>query len=365
MAPFRWAILGTGAVSYTFLLGLEACSKPATAAVVASRTRSNAERFAADFGIPVVASSYEEAAASADVDALYIATPPSAHEAHALAGIAAGKPVLIEKPFAMDAAASARIVRAARERQVFCMEGMWTRFQPLIGAVRKRLAAGEIGEIRGFRGEFCGPNRPDASVSNFDPARGGGALMHKGVYAVSLARLFLGPVAEVSATARIGSTGVDEDCALMLTHASGSISTIRASNRTMGSNDVLIYGTKGLLHLMSPIARPTAARITFHAESSGGGGHRSMGKLQRKLAAGLGQGLKQRADFVIRALRSAAGTPVAGYYRGNGFNYEADALMAAVAAGATESELMPLEESLEIMTIVDKARAAWQGSVPK
>jgi predicted dehydrogenase len=365
MSTFRWGILGAGEVSQSFLLGLRACSRPACVVVVASRTRASAERFAADFGVPVVASSYEEAAASADADALYIATPPSAHEAHALAGIAAGKPVLIEKPFAMDAAAAARIVRAARERRVFCMEGMWTRFQPLIEAVREKLAAGEIGDLRAFRGEFCGPNRPDASVSNFDPARGGGALMHKGVYAVSLARLFLGPVAEVSAMARIGSTGVDEDCALMLTHEAGSISTIRASNRTMGSNDVLIYGTKGLLHVMSPIARPTAARITVHPESSGGGGHRSMGKLQRQLAAGLGQGLKQRANLVIRALRSAAGKPVAGYYRGNGFNYEADALMAAVGAGATESALMPLEETLEIMTIIDKARAAWQGSAPK
>jgi predicted dehydrogenase len=365
MSTFRWGILGAGAVSQTFLLGLQACSRPASAVLVASRTRSSAARFAADFGVPVVASSYEEAAASPDVDALYIATPPSLHEAHALAGIAAGKPVLIEKPFAMDAAAASRIVQAARDRQVFCMEGMWTRFQPLIGAVRATIAAGEIGEVRAFRGEFCGPNRPDASVSNFDPARGGGALMHKGVYAVSLARLFLGPVAEVSATATIGSTGVDEDCALMLTHEAGSISTIRASNRTMGSNDVLIYGTKGLLHLMSPIARPTAARITFHPESSGGGGHRSMGKLRRRLAAGLGQGLKQRADFVIRALRDAAGKPVVSYYRGNGFNHEADALMASVAAGATESELMPLEESLEIMTIIDRAREAWQGSAPK
>lgn len=365
MAVFRWAILGTGGISQTFLLGLQACSKPALVTVVASRTKSNAERFAADFCIPVVAASYEAAAASPDVDALYIATPPSEHEAHALAGIAAGKAVLIEKPFAMDAAAAARIVQAARERGVFCMEGMWTRFQPLIRAARARIAVGDIGEIRAFRGEFCGPNRPDATVSNFDPARGGGALMHKGVYAVSLARLFLGPVAEVSSMARIGSTGVDEDCALVLRHKAGSISTLRASNRTSGANDVLIYGTKGLLHLMSPIARPPAARITYHPESTGDGGHKTMSKLQRLLATGLGQGVKQRGDVVIRALRGAAGKAVTSYYRGNGFNYEADALMQGVAAGATESGLMPLDESLEIMTIIDKAKAAWHWSATR
>lgn len=362
MVVFRWAILGTGAVSKNFLLGLQACSNPASVSVVASRTQRNAERFAAEFGVPVVAASYEAVAASAEVDALYIATPPSEHESHALAGIAAGKPVLIEKPFAMDAPAAARIIEAAREKRVFCMEGMWTRFQPLISAVRTRVVAGVIGEIRAFRGEFCGASRPDAAVSNFDPARGGGTLMHKGVYAVSLARLFLGPIEEVNAMARIGSTGVDEDCALILRHTSGPISMVRASNRTMGSNDAMIYGTKGLIHIKSPIARPPAARITQHSENTGGGGAKTMGRLERLLASGLGQGVKQRADLLIRVVRSAAGKPINGYYRGNGFQYEADALMQGVAADAIESEVMPLEESLEIMMVVDKARAAWGGS---
>lgn len=359
MAPFRWGLLGAGQVSGTFLLDLKACSLPAVATVVASRTRSHAERFAKQFSVPIVANSFEEAANSPEVDALYIATPPSEHEAHALAGIAAGKPVLVEKPFAMDAQAAERIIKMAGEKHVFCMEGMWTRFLPLIAAVRDRLVAGELGEIRAFYGEFCGASRPDAAASNFDPARGGGTLMHKGVYAVSLARLFLGPIADVEAMARIGGTGVDEDCSLILRHETGAISTVRSSSRTMGRNDVMIYGTKGLLQIKSPIARPPGATLTYFAESLGGGGQ-EMGRLQRLLAEGLGQGLKQRGDDLIRALRSIRATRVSRLYRGNGFHYEADALMQGVAAGALESELMPLEESLEIMAVVDKARAAWQ-----
>lgn len=361
MAPFRWGILGTGQVSGSFLLDLKNCSSPATVTVVASRSRSNAERFAAVHDVPIVAASYEEAAASPEVDALYIATPPSAHEAHAMSGLEAGKPVLVEKPFAMDAAAAARIIETAREKQIFCMEGMWTRFLPLIAAVRERLSAGDIGEIRGFRGEFCGPSRPDSAASNFDPARGGGALMHKGVYAVSLARLFLGPIVDVDAMARVGSTGVDEDCALVLRHDTGSISTIRASNRTMGGNDVMIYGTKGLLHINSPIARPPGATLRHFPESSGGGGP-EMGRLQRLMAEGFGQRLKQRGDDLIRALRSIRAVRVKRYYRGNGFHYEAEALMRGVAAGAVESDVMPLAESLEIMGVVDKARTTWQGN---
>ncbi len=170
MAQFRWGVLGTSAVSRDFLLSLKACGGSAAVSVVASRNRANAERFATNYGVPVVADSYEAAAASAEVDALL----PSTHEEYALAGIAAGKPVLLEKPFAADAASAARIIVAARAKRVFCMEGMWTRFQPLMAAVGARLAAGDIGEIRAFRGEFCGPSRPDPAVSSFDPARGGG-----------------------------------------------------------------------------------------------------------------------------------------------------------------------------------------------
>jgi predicted dehydrogenase len=355
---FRWGVLGTGPVSRNFLLGLRACAEPAAVTVVVSRNRSNAERFAAELGVAGVADDYQAAAVSPEVDALYIATPPSEHESHALAGISAGKPVLIEKPLAMDATAAARIIEAAREKRVFCMEAMWTRFLPLIGAVQARIAAGELGEIRAFRGDFLAANRPDIAVSLFDPARGGGALMHRGVYAVSLARLFLGPIEDVQSMASVGNTGVDEDCSLVLRHRSGALSTIRASLRTTGANDVTLHGTKGVIQLESPIYRPFAARSTpVHADT---GEARDGGRLEQLRGSSLAQGLKQRADGLVRTLGRCGGTRFTGHFRGNGFHYEAEALMQAVATGALESEVMPLDESLEIMTVIDRARAAWQ-----
>lgn len=354
-----WGILGTGPVSRNFLLDLGAFAERASVSVVASRNRDNAERFAAEFGVPVAAADYAAAAAAPQVDALYIATPPSEHESHALAGIAAGKSVLIEKPFAMDGPSAARIIKAARAKRVFCMEAMWTRFLPLIGTIRARIAAGEIGEIRAFRGDFLGADRPDAAVSIFDPARGGGALMHRGVYGISLARLFLGTIEDVRATARIGTTGVDEDCTLALRHDTGALSTIRASLRTSGANDVTIHGTTGVIHIESPIMRPFAARISHFRESTRDG-RASGGGWERLKRSSLAQGLRQRADPLIRALPSRGSKRVTGYFKGNGFHYEAEALMQAVAAGKTESEVMPLDQSLEIMTVIDSARGAWQ-----
>ena len=106
------------------------------------------------------------------------------------------------------------------------------------------------------------------------------------------------------------------------------------------------------------VVRSPAARIIHFPESAGG--NKGAGRLKRFMASDLGGSLRQRADGLIRALRGMKGKRVTGYCRGNGFQYEAEALMQAVDAGATESDLMPLDESLEIMTVIDKARTAWQ-----
>ncbi|MEL6196601.1 MAG: Gfo/Idh/MocA family oxidoreductase, partial [Pseudomonadota bacterium] len=263
---FRWAVLGTGAVSRRFVLGLRACERPAEVAVVAGRDAEAARRFARSLGIARHAESYEAAAGDDGVDAVYVATPPSLHEAHAMAAINAGRPVLIEKPMAMDAAGAARIAELAQRRGIFCMEAMWTRFLPALRRATEMAAEGVLGELRGFHGGFFGALTPDPAVSQFDPARGGGALMHRGVYAVSLARRFLGPVVKVDAVARIGATGVDEDCALMLTHATGAVSSIEASLVTNAPSEAVLRGTEGTLRL-APIYRPDAV---IHARTVAG-----------------------------------------------------------------------------------------------
>lgn len=360
--PFRWGLLGVGPVTKSFVLGLRAFGDHAEVTVVASQQRDNAERFARLFSI-ASAASYDEAIADKRVDAFYIATPTSEHKRHALAVIAAGKAVLVEKPFATDAVAAIAIIEAARARGVFCMEGMWTRFQPLIRAVRERIDAGDIGEVRAFRGEFCGAAQPDPRLSEFDPVRGGGALLHKGVYLVSLARLLLGAIEDVQASARIGHTGVDEDCALILRHKSGALSTARASNRSRGANDVLIYGTKGLIHIKSPIVRPPAARIIPFA--SGSPASLEAGRFERLVESGWGQTLKQLLDPAIRAVRSTQGRSVIHRYRGNGFYHEAAAVMEGVAKGATESEVLPLDETLEVIRVLDRARAMFRSEHAK
>ncbi len=350
--PLSWAIMGTGVVSRKFVQDLSILKD--TARVIASRDLGNAEQFVRDVAFNADATDYASAAAHQDVDAVYIATPPSEHEAHALMAIASGKAVLIEKPFAIDASAARRIVNAASAAGVFCMEAMWTRFLPLIGDVRKKLSTDTIGEIRSFQGSFSGSDAPDVQVSLFDPARGGGALLHRGIYPLSLARHFMGPIAEVTAKGRIGPTGVDEDCTLILRHQSGVMSTITASLRAPGRNDILISGTRGMLHIKSPIFRPWRAELSFTTprEAQTGKG----GKSSRIRENSTVQRLNQMLPDSLRGFLTK-GERLHTPYSGNGYHYEAAETARCLAEGDLTSAIMPLSESIEIMEVVDQARS--------
>ena len=355
--PFRWAILGTGGVARKFVLDLKQAG--ATAQIVASRDPENARRFAKSLGLPEAAPSYDDAV-SAAVDAVYIATPPAQHEAHALMAIAAGKPVLIEKPFALDARAARRIVLAAREAGVFCMEAMWTRFQPLIETIAAHIAAGELGEIRGFEARFCAATIPDAGSSLFDPERGGGGLMHRGIYPLSVARHLLGPIDAEWTAAHLGDTGVDEESCLTLRHSSGALSTIRSSLRANGPDGVVIYGTAATAYLAGPVYRPTGGHIQPTSPAPAATGQAGPRRFEafRESTAGL------RVSRMLHRLRGYRGAkPLSASFKGNGYHYQAQAVADAVRKGDLEEPRMPLGQSLELMEVVDRARAAW-GMMP-
>ncbi len=347
--PMQWAILGTGSVSRKFCLGLQALGGQATVGAVASRNPDNARAMAASLGLGRAVESYEAAVADPGTQAVYIATPPEHHEAHALLAFAAGKPALIEKPLAADAAAAARIAAVAETAGVFAMEAMWTRFLPLIRLIADRVAAGDLGELRGFHGSFLGANVPDPGTSLF--AAGGGALLHRGVYPLSLARLFLGPVADTQARARLGETGVDEDILLTLAHENGALSDIRASLRAAGSNRCTIWGTQARIEIDGPVWRPDGARLIRATPA------RITAPAPRRFEAFRESRPGQRiADWRARLKRGGTETLRADF-SGNGYGHEAQHLMQAVAAGRTQSGIMPLAQSVEILKVVDAAMA--------
>ncbi len=348
---FRWGILGTGFAARKFAFGLRQ-SSAGKAVFVASRSRSNAQQFADAFAIPKVANTYDDCSSASDVDAFYIATPPTLHREHALICINSKKPVLIEKPLASTLEDAQEITKAAYDHNVFCMEGMWTRFLPLITHVKKLIDDGRIGSVRSFTGSFGKANIPDKNQSIFDRELGGGAILHRGIYPMSLALHLLGQVDEVVGKAYIGETGVDEDTSIILKHINGSLSNISASLRTQLPNDLTITGTHGSIHVHAPIFRPyklilNEAKPTYNQSVS-------KSSLESLKESTLLQSLQQRADFAFDWIRRGKTKTIRKLYGGNGYYYEADEVMRCVRAGINESPIMPLSDSLEILAIIQK-----------
>jgi predicted dehydrogenase len=354
----RWGIAGTGRIASLFAVGL-ARAPGAELVAVASRTPERASAFAERFGVRRSHGGYEALAADPDVDIVYVATPNAEHKAHSLLFLEAGKAVLCEKPFALDAHETRQVVALARRKGLFCMEAMWTRFLPAVTELVERVRAGAIGETCAATIELGHPIAPSPSHALFDPARGGGALLDLGVYSVSLALLLLGPVREVQSQVTFGPTGVDEHVTAMLAHAGGRQSVVTASIRSQLSNRASVSGTDGWAQLHEPLYRPDAL---------------TLGKsIRLSLEPQVDAGIKSRArrnpwlDDAYHRLRAAVppslrggGRAISRRFRGNGYCHEAIEAMRCLRAEQVESPTMPLAETLRVMETLDAIRGAWR-----
>jgi len=349
MARFRWGIYGTGAASSRFVPGL-AAARDAEASFVASRSLAKAQEFAAGMRVARAIEGYAEAAAAGDIDAIYIATPPSEHAAHALLCVEAGIPVLVEKPFATNAAEALRIADAARAKSVFAMEAMWTRFIPAAQALKDRLAAGIVGEVRLVTGNFGSSQAPIPANRNFDSALGGGAVAHLGVYPLSLAQWLFGSPTLIQAMGSVGATGVDEDAAFQLQYPGGVIGSFFASLRAWAPNDFHVMADHGMIGFHGPIARPCGLDVLCHAPLRLG--EAAFGWRTRLRQHGLVHRVAQLAGLSARS----RGKRLNFRYAGNGYHYEADEVRACVERGASESVVMPLDDSIAVASTADRIR---------
>ena len=352
MKRCRWAIVGTGEVAGKFAIGLRSVPS-AEVAVIASRSIKRAESFAAQLAIPKFVGSYDEVDTT-EIDAVYIATPPSEHRENALLFMAAKKPLLIEKPFAANLPDATTIVTASRSASTFCMEGMWTRFMPAMSLARKLLAEGEIGEPRCLIASFAVADIVDPSNSFFVPSLGGGVLGHRGVYPISLAFDLLGPAELVSAAVTSGATGVDEDATVVIRHRQGAISSLYASARTNSDNGLVIMGTEGALRFVGPIYRPFGIELESFQPRRRGSVRWNWRAIAKEGA--LLQGLRQRLNWFPGFARKRK--VIMAPYIGNGYAHEAIAMMQALEEDRSEHPLMPLDTSLAIIRLIDDIKTA-------
>lgn len=354
MNEFRWGLLGTGFVARKFAWGLRSSStgKPA---VVASRSLERAAEFARTLRIPRAYGNYEEAINDSAVDAWYVATPPSLHHEHALLCLNSGRPVLVEKPFAVSGQQAREIAAVARARATFCMEAMWTRFLPTVRRLKRMIDDGVAGEVRLLSGSFGIAEAVNPANPLFNESLGGGALLDRAVYPVSLAFHLMGKPERITSEVLIGNTGVDEEAAAMFRYANGGIGLFTASLRTRCSNDFTVMGTRSTIHVHTPVYRPYRITVTpvqsrTYAPSSG------IGRIDAVKESNFVQHVFQRLGSFISAVGNRSTKHYADYYTGNGYHYEADEVMRCVQNGKTESDIMPLSQSVGVIDAIDTIR---------
>ncbi len=317
-SPIRWGILGTGRIARKFAAGLNLLPD-AVLHAVGSRNDGVAKAFAAEFGARCAYGSYSALVEDADVDIVYVATPHVMHAENMLLALDAGKAVLCEKPFTINAEQAEKLIQSARAHGLFLMEAMWTRFVPAVVQLRRLLENREIGDVRfvsadfGFRSAFP----PEHRIHN--RALGGGALLDVGIYPVSFASMILGEPRDVQPLGHVGSTGVDEQVSVLLGYDGGRMAVLYSAINVDTPGEAVILGTEGRIKVHHRMISPSTLTIT-------------RGEEEQVIDAPLGP---------------------------NGMEYQAAEAMACLRRGETESQTMPLGETLQIMRTLDQIRQGW------
>lgn len=312
--PLRWAIAATGSIAASMCEALRTLPG-AEIVAVGSRSQESADHFAQRFGIPRAHGSYEALWADDDVDIVYIASPHSHHHAMTIAALDAGKHVLCEKAFAVNAAQAREMVEAAGRNDRFLMEAMWTWFIPAVVDIRQRVLDGEIGELKVVEANFAIPvHDPNGRHRRLDLA--GGAMLDIGIYPVTFARFLAGDPVEAKVSGILGETGVDATVGGVVTYASGALGVFHTSLDMMSSLGASIYGTLGRIDVDAPFWFPTGFTVRLAGEE-----------------------------------------PVHVEMPNQGLAHEAAHAMERIRSGHLESDVIPLATTVSTMELLDDIRA--------
>ncbi|NMO97408.1 Gfo/Idh/MocA family protein [Paenibacillus lemnae] len=315
----QWGIMGTGWIAEKFAGDLKYADNGELAAC-GSRTEESAAKFGERFSIPRTYGSYEELVQAPDLDAIYVATPHPVHKDNVLQALRAGKAVLCEKPFTVNSGELSELIDYARAHKLFLMEGMWTRFLPAIVQVRKWVSEGRIGEVLMVKAEFGFKAELDPEHRLFNKELGGGALLDAGIYPVSFASMLLGSDPKnIYSTVHYCETGVDDQFSVLLEYEDGKSASLSGATRLNLTDEAVIYGTHGRIHVPGFLYAHEA--VLHEADKDP-------------------EHFRHEREF-------------------SGYVYEAEEVGRCLAEGRTESSVIPLEESLNIMKLMDTIRGQW------
>ncbi len=315
----RWGLIGLGWIARKFAKGL-AFVPDAEIYAVASRSQERADAFGAEFGATKRYGSYEALAEDADVDVVYIGTPHNYHLSHTLMNLDAGKHVLCEKPFAVNAGEAKIMIERAREKNLFLMDAFWTRYFPAMYKLRELLAEEVIGDVMLVTADFGGRGPVAPEKRHFNPDLAGGALLDVGSYCVQFASMVYGKQpSDIVSQYTIGSTGVDELSVALFKYSDYEMATMTSAIRLGTPHEARVMGSDGYIAMPDfwhpselTLVRPGQERETWRFP-----------------------------------------------YEGEGFQFEAIEVGKCIRAGLTESAIYTLDETLAIMETLDRIRASW------
>lgn len=252
MSQLAWGIMGTGNIARQFAACM-AGSRRGRIVAVGSRSGESAERFASSFSIPTAYPSYEQLLRDRQVQAVYISVPNSMHHEWTLRSLDAGKHVLCEKPFALNADQAKEMFDCARKAGLVLVEAFMYRSHPQTHEVLKAVRSGRIGTVKLIKTSFCFRIAKVEHNIRFKPELGGGALMDVGCYCLDFARLIAGQEpAKIFATARMHPSGVDECVAGVLSFPGGIQASFVCGLSLQADNTACICGDEGYIEIPWP-----------------------------------------------------------------------------------------------------------------
>lgn len=315
----RWGILGCGRIARKFAsdLGLV---QDAKLVAVGSRNLQTAENFANEFDVPHRHNSYEALVQNPEVDVIYVATPHNFHYENTMLCLQHSKAVLCEKAFAVNAAQAKKMIGLAREKNIFLMEALWSKFLPHYGKMQEILQQGLLGEIKSMLVNFGFKPAEPIPARLFDPALAGGTLLDIGIYNVFWAMSILGKPDFIEASMTPATSGIDEQCAVLFRYKNGALAQLFSTFSSNLATEADINGTNGRIRLASRFYEPSTT-IEYYT-----------GRVDSKQ--------------IIDVQKN----------EGFGYHYEASHVCECLRNGLTESTVMSHTHTIELIETLDTIR---------
>lgn len=314
MKTYKWGVLGAARIAHKFAEGLKILPN-AELYTIAARSLVRAETFREKHGFAKAFGSYEEMLADPDLDVVYIATTNNLHFEHVMLCLEAGKAVLCEKPFASNLTQVEQMVNKAREKNLFLMEALWSRFIPSMIQFKAQVESGIIKQPLLLQCNFGFVSPFDPYNRVYDPDLGGGSIPDIGIYPIFTALYLFGKPETIQATSVPAPTGTDWTTSILFKHKKKEISMLTSSFEMVLDNEARVYGEGGCLKLHAMFHIPTRLSL-----------RRNDGK---------------ETEIPLNST-------------GNGYNYEAAEVMDCLDKGLTESPSLPLSFSLDLMQVLDE-----------